>query len=787
MPQSCPQPPHPSLTIPRTVSLAVAMSSRVPPLPRLALATAVSVVAVALEVLRRRRRGPILHDAPLADEVPHVVSFGRGHCPEYTGDPSDLMDPPVNRDDPLFWLRELETKREKVLHHLSDENAFTNFKTLPRRRLRDVLYKELLSHYVETDAGVPAPLGDYAYYTKTLAGRSFRFYCRKPLRPDGSLGDEQILLDVNVLAASLKHCEVSTCEVSPDGRLLAYSIDSSGYETYEIRFVDLASGNVLTDRAIAATSGSFNWGVDSNSIFYQTMDDAHRPYKLWRRDLTLTEDDSATGKVRDLCLYTENDSEYYMYATKSRSGRFLFIGSDASMTSEHRFIDLETGSDDLSVQLIRERSSGVLYDISHAGGDQFYIVANTEGADNFKVMRADVKKPAEWTSFLPYDELLKIDHVSCFESFGVVIGRQGGYSQMWVLPDHDVSKMYCVQTEDDAHSLMTSHNLEFGAKSYRYAYASLTAPKREYELDVVTGVSTLLKEQAVPGYDYSLYATERIEAVSKDGTRVPMSLVYKRGATGDGDGDGDGNGDGAVVGERRVLLYGYGSYEISMEPSFAMTRLPLLDRGVVFAIAHVRGGGEFGRLWYEAARLEDKKKTFEDFVACAEHLVDTGRTRAQWLGIEGRSAGGLLVGAVLNMRPELFRAAVAGVPFVDVVNTMSDASIPLTTGEWQEWGNPHVRKYFDAISAYCPYSNVREVEYPAVLVLAGLYDPRVMYSEPAKWVAKLRKLGSGDKDILLKVDLSSGHFSASNRYHYLKEKAFELSWLLHELDAESRM
>lgn len=745
-------------------------SSNSPPYARLAAATCLGLTAIAFEILRRWRRGPIRESPPVPDEKSHAVSFGKGHCSTDTVSQSDLMNPPVSRDDPLFWLRDDSRKDPAVLDHLRAENAYTNFKTLPLRHLRHSLYKELLSHYVETDSTVPAPRGKFAYYTKTVAGKSYKYYCRRPILSDATLGDEDILLDVNHVSAGLKHCDVGRCLVSPDEKMLAYSIDSSGYETYDIRFVHLSSREIISDRTISGATATFQWGKDSNSIFYLTMDDAHRPHKLWRRNFDVSSSNQAdVAKWQDKCLYQESDSEYYVHFSKSRSGRLIVLSASASMTSEHYFIDLDDREAEL--RLVREREEGVLYDVSHGHGDNLYIVTNAEGATNFKLMHANFQSPAEWRPLMDYNPLRKLDYVTSFKTFAVIVGREGGYSQMWILPNHDVAQLYRLPTEDDAHDVSMDSNLEYDVESFRYSYSSLTVPNCVYEINVKTKQKKLLKQTEVPKYDASEYQTERLEATSKDGTKVPISVVYKRGLAEQG-------------APRRVLLYGYGSYEISMDPYFSMVRLPLLDRGVVYAIAHVRGGGEFGRGWYESARMENKKKTFEDFVACAQFLVDSGKTKPEWMAMEGRSAGGLLVGAVANMRPDLFKAVVAGVPFVDVLNTMSDASIPLTTGEWQEWGNPHVAEYFKAIGEYCPYSNVAPKAYPAMLVLAGLHDPRVMYSEPTKWVAKLRKFSTSDNDILLKVDLSSGHFSASNRYHYLKEKAFELAWVLDQLDAK---
>lgn len=730
-------------------------------LNRLAAVAAVGVAIAAAEVLRRYFRGPVRTTPPVPEERPHEVHFGKVEG-KHHGD-GELITPPVVKTDPYFWMRDDDRKHPQVIKHLNEENAYTNYMTLGVQRFAKKVYKEMLSHFQETDSTVPAKDGKYAYYAKTIAGRSYKYYCRKKVMPDG-LGDEEMLLDVNQLAKGLKHCDIGSTAVSPDDKILAYSIDDSGYETYQIRFKDLATGELLENDTVSGTSGSIEWGKDEHSVYYSTHDDAHRPWKLWRHDMRYDN----TEPTQDQCLYTESDTEFYLHYGKSRSQRFLFIDSSASTLSETRFIDLE--NTDAGVQLVRARQAGVMYSVRHARGNMFYVVTNAGGATNFKLMRTTVEGCDQWEDLIPYDEKRKIDGVAPFANFAVVAGRLNGYSEMWMLPDHDPAKIYMLEMEEAAHDVGPSVNHEYETNKFRYMYSSLTTPKRVYDFDVATRKSTLLKETHVPLYNRDLYKTERLEAVSEDGVKIPISLVYNEKAI-------------AKTGPNKIHLYGYGSYEISIDPSFAMSRLPLLDRGVMYAIAHVRGGGEYGRSWYEAAKFETKIKTFQDFCACAEKLIDDKRTTPDMLSMEGRSAGGLLMGAVMNMRPELFKAVIAGVPFVDVMNTMSDPSIPLTTGEWQEWGNPHEQKFFDAIGEYCPYSNVGAKPYPATLILAGLYDPRVLYSEPAKWAAKLRKMSTSGEPILLKVDMSSGHFSASNRYTYLKQRSFELAWLLRQLEA----
>ncbi|CAN8074889.1 unnamed protein product, partial [Agarophyton chilense] len=725
---------------------------------------AVALLAVAAECVRRVRRGAVRKAPPRPLERPHDVLFGK--VPNVHHGDGALIDPPELVTDPFFWMRDDDRKHPLVLDHLRQENAYTNYMTLSNRPFVRRIYKELLSHFIETDSSVPVKDGQYVYYTRTVKGKSYPYYCRKPI-VNAAYGPEQLMLDVNKLASGNKHCSVAVCSVSPQADIMAYVVDFSGYETFDIYFKHLETGKILHDDTIRNTAGNFEWGRDNSSVYYTTFDDSHRPYKLWRHQMR-TAQSSPAKTTNDACLYTENDAEFYLQFEKSLSKRFLLVGSSASTVSEHRFLDLDNPGSD--IKLFRERESGVLYDVSHATNDFFYVIANIEGATNFKLMRTTASVPHVWTEFLRYEKNRKINSVLSFKTFAVLSGREHGYEQLWVLPEHNPQKMHLVDSEETAHVIDIGYNCEYDATSFRYIYSSLTTPKRDYEYDVKSKQSTSLKEDKVPGYNKLLYKTERLEAISPDGTAIPISLVYNSKAISEN-------------GPNKLHLYGYGSYEISIDPSFSMTRLPMLDRGVVYAIAHIRGGGEYGREWYEAARFETKRKTFEDFCACAEHLIDTGRTTPRFLSIEGRSAGGLLIGAVLNMRPELFKAAIAGVPFVDVLNTMSDPSIPLTTGEWQEWGNPHCRKYFDAIKEYCPYTNVGPKPYPAVLILAGLYDPRVMYSEPAKWAAKLRKYTTRTDPILLKVDMSSGHFSASNRYSYLSEKAFDTAWVLRQLDA----
>eukprot|EP00808_Paulinella_micropora_P005534 g65983.t1 len=570
-------------------------------------------------------------------------------------------------------------------------------------------------------------------------------------------------------AEGLKHCEVAAVSPSPCHNCLAYSVDSTGNETYNIYFKNLNTGELLAD-SIEGVSGSVSWGRNKEEVFYCTFDDAHRRNKVWRHII-------GRPRSEDVCLITENDELFRVFFFKSRSGSYLFVGTASSETTE--FLDLTSGSLEAEPKLttVEPKRHGVIYSVDHQKkGDIFYIVTNCDKATNFKLMQAPAKTSARsnWKDVCPYDPAIKTNDVACFDDYLVIEGREGGFQQVWVVPIAEdgkaqLSKMHKVcLTDEPISTIAVGVNKVYETANLMLSYSSPTTPSTVYDYHMHSKEKKILKETPCPNYDRSLYACERWEAKADDGTVVPMSVVYRK--------------DKRTPDKPQTLhLYGYGSYEISIDPDFRSSFLPLLDRGVVYVTAHIRGGGEMGRTWYEGAKYLNKKKTFEDFVTCAQYLVDSGKTSPQLMTIEGRSAGGLLMGAVLNMRPDLFTGAIAGVPFVDVMNTMSDASIPLTTGEWEEWGNPNEMKYFPYMLSYSPYENVKAQNYPSILVTSGLHDPRVAYWEPTKWVAKLRELKTDNNEVLLKMDLESGHFSASDRYHYLKEKAFDTAFLLDRL------
>eukprot|EP00462_Mataza_sp_D1_P020413 CAMPEP_0175147498 /NCGR_PEP_ID=MMETSP0087-20121206/16029_1 /TAXON_ID=136419 /ORGANISM="Unknown Unknown, Strain D1" /LENGTH=766 /DNA_ID=CAMNT_0016432701 /DNA_START=52 /DNA_END=2352 /DNA_ORIENTATION=- len=739
-----------------------------------AAAVGVSVASVVLMFIRSRAKGKnpfsTAHNPPKLRKEPHMVPFGAVPGQNRGDNP---MSPLLHIEDPYFWVRDDTRKNPEVLDHLRAENAYTKLKTQHLDSFCKTLYSEMLSHVQETDESCPYPHGPYQYYTRTEKGSSYRWHCRRHSAAGaGGEGKEEVLLDENAVAAGLAHCEVGRVAVSPDHKVLAYSVDTSGYETYTIKFKVIATGEELPD-TVEGTGRSVVWGRDNTEIFYSTFDHAHRTNKVWLHRV-------GTPRESDQCLHTEDDELYSAYFFKSFSGRFLFLASASSETTEFHAIDLPNQPRDTGLMnsyCIQPRHKGVVYQVAHHG-DRFFIVSNRNTAINFKLSWARVQPDkcgaADWEDVFPYDPAVKTDSVTCFEKYLVVSGREGGFTRVWVAPftaDGGVGDKHCISFPEPIYTIEEGVNKEFTSTSLRLSYSSLTCPVTWFDYDMGTRTLTQVKQKPCPNYNSDLYACERWEATSADGVKVPMSAVFRK--------DKRNQRQEAQAGP--VHLYGYGSYEISIDPDFRHTILPLLDRGVTYVIAHIRGGGEMGRSWYEDAKYLSKKKTFEDFVACAQHLVSCGITTPQMMTTEGRSAGGLLMGAVLNMRPDLFVGAVAGVPFVDVMCTMSDASIPLTTGEWEEWGNPNETKYFQYMLEYSPYENVKAQAYPHILVTSGLFDPRVAYWEPTKWVAKLRDVKTDSNEVLLKMELDSGHFSASDRYHYLREKAFDTAFILDKL------
>ncbi|MEE8149876.1 MAG: S9 family peptidase [candidate division Zixibacteria bacterium] len=656
------------------------------------------------------------------------------------------------RVDNYFWLRQRDDSA--VIAYLEEENAYTAAMMKHTESMQEDLYEELLSRIKETDEDVPVKEGDYFYYSRTEEGQQYKIYCRKK----GSLeADEEIILNVNDLAEGHKFLSIGIFEISHNHELLAYSVDTSGSETYDLYIKDLSTGN-LYDDVIPNTSWTAAWGNDNQNIFYTIDDEARRPYKLFRHRL-------GDSLENDLLVYTETNEKFYLYIAKTKSKKYLLQYSESITTTEIHFLDADNPTGDFKV--IHPRQQDMEYDVAHHGND-FYVKTN-EKAKNFKLMKTPVRSPGKssWREVIPHRKAVKIENVEVFENHLVIYERENGLENIRIL-NLQTGEDHYIEFPEPVYGLRTQSNPEFESDQLRFMYYSMVTPKTVFDYNMNSKDRELKKEYEVIGYDKSLYETKRIFAKAKDGTQIPISIVYKK--------------DFRQDGTRPLYPYGYGSYGYSLEPSFSSNRISYLDRGFAYARAHIRGGSEMGRYWYDEGKLLNKKNTFTDFIACAEHLINENYTTSRKLVISGGSAGGLLMGAVLNMRPDLFEVAVADVPFVDVINTMLDESIPLTVTEYEEWGNPHDSVFYTYMKSYSPYDNVGAKEYPHMLVTAGLNDPRVQYWESAKWTAKLRANNLGDHWLLLKTNMGAGHLGASGRYDYLKEIAFEMAFIFDRLE-----
>jgi oligopeptidase B len=649
------------------------------------------------------------------------------------------------RIDNYFWLR--DRKDPDTIRYLEAENTYTKEKLQHTEALQAALYSEMLGRIQQTDLSVPVKRDEYFYYTRTEEGKQYAIHCRKK----GS-GPEEILLDCNQLAEGHKYFRLGAFIASPNHRLLAYSVDFEGDEKYTVRVKNLDTVELLADE-IPNTSYTLEWAADNATFFYTTLDEALRPYKVFRH---------ALGAKEDPLIYHEADERFTLDLSSTRSRAYIFININSSLTSEVRYLRKDEPTGEFRILLPRVYETE--YDATHHG-DSFFIRTN-DGAKGFRVVEAPIanRAKANWREIIPGREGITIESVTAFQDYLVTEERHRGLTHICIR-DMRTSAQHSIEFPEPVYTAELGANAEFCTKLLRFHYSSLVTPASVYDYNMETRERELKKQQAVlGGYDPQLYQSERIYAAAPDGVEVPISLVYKKGFMRDG--------------RAPMLLYGYGSYGISIEPSFSSDRLSLLDRGFVYAIAHIRGGMDLGKPWHETGRLFKKKNTFTDFIACAEKLIAEKYTSPDRLGIMGRSAGGLLMAGVVNLRPDLFAAVVAGVPFVDSLNTALDASLPLTVGEYEEFGDPRQKEFYDYMKSYAPYENVTPQAYPAIFVTAGLNDPRVSYWEPAKWVAKLRAMKTGDGLLLLRTNLGSGHFGASGRYEYLKETAIEYAFLL---------
>ena len=652
------------------------------------------------------------------------------------------------RVDNYFWLR--DRKDPDTIAYLEAENQYTKEKLEHTEALQAALYTEMLGRIQQTDLSVPVKRDEYFYYTRTEEGKQYAIHCRKK-----GAAPEEVLLDCNLLAEGQKYFRLGAFIASPNHRLLAYSVDFEGDEMYTVRVKNLESGELLADE-IPNTSYTLEWAADNATFFYTVLDEALRPYKIFRHTL---------GIAEDPLIYHEPDERFTLDLSSTRSRAYIFININSSLTSEIRYLRKDQPAGEFSVLLPRVYETE--YDATHHG-DSFFIRTN-DGAKGFRVVEAPVADPvkANWKEIIPGREGITVESVTAFQDYLVTEERHRGLTQIYIRDIH-TGAQHAIEFPEPVYTAEVGANAEFDTSLLRFHYTSLVTPASVYDYDMETRERELKKQQQVlGGYDPQLYQSERIHATAPDGVQVPISLVYKKGFVKNG--------------RAPMLLYGYGSYGISIDPSFSSDRLSLLDRGYVYAIAHIRGGMDLGKPWHEDGRLLKKMNTFTDFIASAEKLIAEKYTSPERLAINGRSAGGLLMGAVVNLRPDLFAAVVAGVPFVDSLNTALDASLPLTVGEYEEFGDPSKPEFYAYMKSYAPYENVRAQEYPAMLVTAGLNDPRVSYWEPAKWMARLRAAKTNDRLLLLKTNLGSGHFGASGRYEHLKETALEYAFLLEVL------
>ncbi|MEZ4775506.1 MAG: S9 family peptidase [Bacteroidia bacterium] len=664
--------------------------------------------------------------------------------------PRKLVTHGHERIDPYFWMRDRENP--EVISHLNAENALTKAVMAHTENLQNQLFEEMKGRIKPDDSSVPYRLDNYFYYSRYEEGKEYPVYCRKK---DNLDQPEEIILDVNILADGKPYCEIGGSTISQNHRFLAYSVDYQGRRIYTIHVKDLETGELLSDE-IPEITGNMVWALDNQTLFYSKQDPVTlRSDRIFRHLL-------GTSVLADVQVFEEKDETFYVQVSKSKSRQYIFIHSSSTLSDEVCYLDSTNPTGDFTTIIPREKEHE--YSVDHFGTD-FYLLTNDQ-AKNFRLVKAPLTAPSRenWTEIIPHRADVLLEGIEIFKDFLVLDERKNGLNQIRIMPWEGEGEYY-LDFPDPAYSAGVDFNPEFNTQVLRFSYQSLTTPASTFDFDMVSRKRTLLKQQEIlGGFSSENYRSERIYAKAEDGTAVPVSLVYHK------DTPKDGNSP--------LLLYGYGSYGYSMDPYFSPARLSLLDRGFIYAIAHIRGGSDLGRQWYEDGKMLKKKNTFSDFIACGEHMIRAGYTRKGKLFCMGGSAGGLLVGAVINMRPDLFYGAVASVPFVDVVTTMLDEDIPLTTGEYDEWGNPADKTYYDYMLSYSPYDNVTNSAYPHLLIISGLHDSQVQYWEPTKWIAKLRDYRTNNNRLLLHTNMDAGHGGASGRFESYREVALEYAFLL---------
>ena len=694
---------------------------------------------------------------------------------------SALPQPPIARREPVekvlhgdrrvdhyAWLREKENS--EVIAYLKAENDYTDAVLKPTEALQEKLYQEMLGRIQQTDLTVPYPLRSYLYFTRTEEGKQYPRHCRK--RDEDSV-EEELLLDLNAMAEGYSFLGLDTFEVSDDDRLLAFSTDTTGFRQYVLQIKDLRSGAVLPERFERVTSAA--WAANNRTLFYTIEDEVtKRSYRLYHHVV------GAAGE--DKLVYEEKDERFRLHVERTRSGAFLLLTCASHTASEVRYLRAAQPDGEFLVMAAREDEHEYYADhhpgAGGAAGEGVFFIRTNSGGRTFRLVSAPVSHPesATWREVLANRPEVMIASMDVFESHLVLLEREGGLPYLCIVDfvtgnQGELGASHRIAFTEPAYNTSLGQNHEFKTANLRFQYESFVTPRSVFDYDIRTREKTLRKQQPVlGGYDATQYVSERLHATASDGTRIPLSIVYRRETRRDG--------------SAPLLLYGYGSYGISMPVNFSSNRLSLLDRGVIYAVAHIRGGGELGKPWHDAGRMKHKRNTFTDFIASAEYLMALGYTKPERLAIEGGSAGGLLMGAVTNMRPKLFGLVISHVPFVDVLNTMLDASLPLTVGEYEEWGNPEIAEDYFYMKSYCPYTNLERKAYPAILMKTGLNDSQVMYWEPAKYTAKLRTLKTDANPLLLKTNMGAGHGGASGRYDYLREIALDYAFLLREMGIE---
>lgn len=662
--------------------------------------------------------------------------------------------------DNYFWMRLSDEQKEAatpdaqtqdVLDYLNAENSYREAVMAHTKGFQDSLFNEIVGRIKQTDQSVPTKVDGFWYYNRFEEGKEYAFYCRKPETMEGA---EQVMLDGPAMAEGHAYFSIGGRSVSPDNNLLAYGVDTISRRVYTVYFKNLSTGELLADK-IEGTTGGATWANDNKTLFYTTKDPLTlRSNQIWRHTL-------GTPQSQDVMVYEEKDETFSAFVYKTKSKAYIMIGSTQTLSSEYRFVDANTPNAEFKIVHPRERD--LEYGVDHYG-DKFYIATNYE-AKNFRLMETPVSAPGKenWKELIPHRADVLLEGIEIFKEYLVVQERKNGLNEIRVIRWDDRSEYY-MEFQDPTYSAYVGGSPEFDTKVMRYGYTSMTTPNSTYDFNLETKERVLLKQEEVIG-DFSVdnYTSERLFATATDGTQVPISLVYKKGTE---------KGPNTPL-----LLYAYGSYGSSMDPYFSSTRLSLLDRGFVFAIAHIRGGQEMGREWYENGKLLKKKNTFTDFIDCGEFLIKQGYTSKDHLYAMGGSAGGLLMGAVSNMRPDLWNGIVSQVPFVDVINTMLDESIPLTTGEFDEWGNPKDSTYYAYIKSYSPYDNIEAKEYPNMFVTTGYWDSQVQYWEPAKYVAKLRAMKTDNNMLIMYCNMETGHGGASGRFERYREVAMEYAFL----------